>query len=280
MDLRERYEQRAADLSSNPSVPPASEVPGREDYGWIAFEGLQNTRDLGGLPAAEGKRVKRGLLLRSGALGFGTRTDLARLQSEYGLRVVVDLRNKSEVAEQPDPMDRLPGVRYLHADILMGRAAGISQDKASRKRFKRLRAVVGAGDLSDFFTILYPMMILGSSGIAGYRALFDELLAGDEGAVLWHCTIGRDRCGLGCLLVETALGVPADEIERDHLASNVYVPAEYRGRDGNGGASHAAFAAAIAAAEREYGGVMGYLRGALGITPGELADLRARYLEP
>ena len=36
----------------------------RPNYGRIDFEGLPNTRDLGGLPTADGRRVRRGHLLR------------------------------------------------------------------------------------------------------------------------------------------------------------------------------------------------------------------------
>ena len=49
---------------------------------------------------------------------------------------------------------------------------------------------------------------------------FDILLAQDEGAVLWHCTMGKDRCGTGAVLLETALGVPSELVLADYLYTN------------------------------------------------------------
>ena len=109
------------------------------DLCWIDFGHLPNTRDLGGLAAAEGSRVKPGLLLRSGALGFGSDADLRRLRDEYHLMLVVDLRNDEELIEIPDPMDAFPGARYVHADILARSATGITQEKATREKIARER---------------------------------------------------------------------------------------------------------------------------------------------
>lgn len=52
-----------------------------------------------------------------------------------------------------------------------------------------------------------------------YRALFDAILDGD-GAVLFHCSAGKDRTGFGAALILTALGVEWDVILRDYLSSN------------------------------------------------------------
>lgn len=35
--------------------------------------------------------------------------------------------------------------------------------------------------------------------------------------MLWHCTVGKDRAGIGAVLIEEALGVPRDEIFADYL---------------------------------------------------------------
>lgn len=275
MDARQTFEQRAAAVDPAYEVPQVSDVPGREGYGWIAFEGLQNTRDLGGLVGLDGRRVKSGLLLRSGALGFGTEGDLARLRDEYRVRLVVDLRGDRELEELPDPMDKLPGARYLHANIIDEQAIGIVQDEESRE-IARARAANEKVDFDSFMPILYEHMLLEQAGVRGYRALFQELLALEEGAALWHCFVGRDRCGLASALVESVLGVPEEVMEADYLATNVYAPAEYTA---TGPAMLRSFHGARDAAVREYGGFTGYVEKALGITPGEIRDLQERYLE-
>lgn len=275
MDAKREFECRAARVDPLYEIPGPSTVPGREGYGWIPFEGLQNTRDLGGLLGLDGRRIRSGLLLRSGALNFGTESDLERLCDEYGLNVVIDFRSEWELSESPEPLDQLPGVRYVHASIINERMMGITQDEYSRAQ-ARIRTEKQGGASSSFLALLYPHLVLDQSGIAGYRRFFQELLACEHGAILWHCSVGRDRCGIASALLETVLGVPEDEMERDYLATNVYAPAEFTA---DGAASLVSFHAAQDAVAREYGSFIGYVERALGITRGEMHDLQERYLE-
>lgn len=115
--MAERIEPVGAPVAYE--TPDAAAMPaGRRDYGRIPFDGLPNTRDLGGLTGADGRTVRRGSLLRSGALIFGTDDDIARLRDDYRVRLVVDLRNNEELAELPDPMEQLPDAAFVHASIL------------------------------------------------------------------------------------------------------------------------------------------------------------------
>lgn len=257
-------------------VPDGSVMPAaRRNFGRIAFEGLPNTRDLGGLTGAEGKTVRSGRLLRSGALIFGTDDDLARLRDEYRLRLVVDLRNNEELAELPDPMEQLPDAAFVHASIFEDSQVGITQERAAQIEAARKRAEE-TGDPVDFMAMLYPAMLMDEVGQAGYRAFFEALLGCEEGAALWHCHVGRDRCGMASVLVESALGVPMEQIEADYLATNLYAPAQLTA---DGAASLRSLGAVTSAVAREYGGYLGYIEGALGVPPSAIRDLRARMLE-
>ena len=276
MDAAE-FERRAALVDARYETPAASALSGREAYGWIDFTGLPNTRDLGGLIGADGRRVKPGLLLRSGALGFARGRDLDRLREEYDLQLVVDLRNADELSELPDPMDAFPGARFVHADILASEALGITQEQSAREEIERLRRELErVADPIESMVILYPHMLLDEQGRCGYREFFQAVLACEKGAALWHCYVGRDRCGLASALMETALGVDRAEIERDYLATNVYAPRELTEC---GAASLRSLRAALDAVEQAYGSVTGYITKALGITESDLAMLRSRYLE-
>ena len=246
----------------------------RTNYGRIDFEGLPNTRDLGGLPAADGRRVRRGRLLRSGTLYFATAADRRRLLEDYRLRAVVDLRGEDELAEYPDGMELMPAVRYVHADALKGTVAGISQNAEARAQLEAAR--MNDDDPARFMEMVYPHILLGESGIAAYRALVRCVLETTDGAVLWHCHFGRDRCGMGSMLVEVLLGVPTEAVEEDYLATNRFNPDP---ADERTDANLRFIRAAVAAVTREFGGVMGYAREALGVTDAEVAELRGRYLE-
>ena len=250
---------------------------GREGYGHIAFEKLPNTRDLGGMVGADGRRIKPGLLLRSGALGFASDADLIRLRDEFNLQLVVDLRNDDELIELPDPMDEFfPTARFVHADILQGSAEGISQEAEARVRRAQERARE-ANDPVVFMEMLYPHLLLDEAGIMGYQGFISALLACEEGAALWHCHVGRDRCGMASALVQAALGVSRADMENDYLATNLYAPTELTV---DGPASLRSFGAVMAEVERSYGSLLGYIVDELEFPMADIEELRERYLEP
>lgn len=253
---------------------PAEAPAGRPGYGRIDFERLPNTRDLGGMIGADGRRVKRGHLLRSGTLGFGTDADIARLRDEFDLRLVVDFRNLIELSELPDPMGELPCATFLHAEIFSERAAGVTQEQEKTEFEHRLEAMA-QGDPIEFMTLLYPHMLIDETGIEGYRSFVRAALDLEDGAALWHCYVGRDRCGMGSILIETMLGVRRDDILDDYLATNLYAPIELTL---DSPASRCYFEAVERALE-PCGGFMGYLTGTLGVTEDEIAAFRERHLE-
>lgn len=248
------------------------EPPIREDSGHIAFLGLPNTRDLGGLPAADGSRVRPRLLLRSGALAAGTTADLDRLRDEYDLRAVVDFRDDEELEERPDPMDAFPGATYLHVPVLKDVAVGISQGETARAIDL---AILMKGDPARLMEMLYEHLLVDRAGLVGYGAFLQTLLATREGAALWHCSMGRDRAGLASMLVETVLGVPEDVMEQDYLATN-----RFYGDDAADPfkASLRSFHAARASVEKAYGDFDTYFDQGLGFSAEKREALRERYL--
>ena len=71
---------------------------------------FSNLRDLGGLPLADGGRIKAGKLFRACRLKPKTRADKELLGS-LALDAVVDLRIPAEVKEKPDILP--DGVEYI-----------------------------------------------------------------------------------------------------------------------------------------------------------------------
>lgn len=256
-------------------LPDEPCADGRKDYGLIDFEKLPNARDLGGMVGLDGRRIKPGLLLRSGTLGMGSAADIARLREEYNLQLIIDLRNDDELCEIPDPLDDFPGTRYVQANILRDSAAGISQDAVARVLYAQQRARE-ANDPVLFMEMLYPHLLLDQAGIDGYQGFFYSLLACDEGTALWHCHVGRDRCGMASMLLEAVLGVSRKDMENDYLASNLYTPQELVVE---GPASLRSFNAALDAIEQSFGSVLGYVVDELEVTESDIEELRDRYLE-
>ena len=121
------------------------------------------------------------------------------------------------------------------------------------------------------------------------------LLAQTDGALLYHCTAGKDRVGVGTMLLLTALGVDWPVIVENYLITNERMAAstdclltavvDYDLSEAERevirtfARADAAFltAARDAVAER-YGSVDAFLTQALGVGAAERAALRARYL--
>ena len=269
-------------------------IPGFSEFGHIPFEGLRNTRDLGGLPAADGRRVKPALLLRSGALHKATESDLARLLADYHLEGVVDFRTEMERDKEPDPRERMEGVVFYDFPALSGETIGITHGASLAQDVKALEAV--SAQPHEAVRKMYPQILLGEAGRAAYRGLLDVLLESDGGAVLWHCTEGKDRAGLGAVVVERALGVSEADVRADYLATNLFarsraegvldalaakLPA-LRGIDADVDAFFYAYAdyydAAMGAVTDAFGTFDAYLTEALDFGPEKQAALREKYL--
>lgn len=58
----------------------------------LNMETLGNARELGGYVNQDGKKVKRGVLLRSAKPAGASTNDLARLKNEYHLKTIIDFR--------------------------------------------------------------------------------------------------------------------------------------------------------------------------------------------
>lgn len=272
-----------------------ADAEGLEDApdGRIELEGLPNTRDIGGIPAADGRYVKHARLLRSGALDGTTTRDLAVLADDYDLRTVVDLRTEEERREKPDPEDELMGVRFENAPVLNTSTLGVTREGGIKGALKMLRAV--QDNPAQIMMDIYERMVLDEASQRGFASFFDDVLATEEGSVLWHCTIGKDRAGLATMLMLHVLGASRDRIMKDYQATNRYVAsrtediakalATYHLADKLDASIHVInsadprfMQAALDAIEKEFGGLDAYVERAIGVTDEKRAALRERYL--
>ena len=129
-----------------------------------------------------------------------------------------------------------------------------------------------------------------------YGRFFDLLLTQEEGAILWHCSAGKDRVGVGTVLFLTALGVPEEDAAADYLMTNTYLAEDIRqmvqsitasrGSDEGAGEIAALFSVNEAYMESVFramketcGSTEGYLRQAIGLTEEKLERLKGLYLE-
>ena len=66
----------------------------------LDWEGCFNVRDLGGLPAADGRRTRPGAIIRADLLGRLTSKGRRQMLA-YGVRTIIDLRSPRDLAGAP-----------------------------------------------------------------------------------------------------------------------------------------------------------------------------------
>ena len=293
-----------------------------KDKRFIPMEGTLNTRDIGGYPAADGKQVVWGKIFRSANLAQISEHDVDVL-TQRNIKTVIDFRGPKEARDDPDHLPA--GAQYINSPV-MGDAKGDALDRA---RIESLLAKEnmppGMYDEQKVLAVgpYYRMLALVNNygtadhmqRIKGYKPLFQALLKMPEDqSILYHCTGGRDRTGVGTALFLRTLGVPDAKIKEDFVASNYYLQPD---RDNPDSTAYTKFKSAnlfiqppenkrfqalakdlgttpsqirnavvlkpelldklFAGIDRDYGSFDNFLQQEMGIGPQEVATLRAKY---
>lgn len=259
----------------------------------IELEALPNTRDLGGLKACGGRTVAPRRLIRSGELSPGTAADIKTLTCEYGLKTIVDLRSPLEREGRPDP--EIPGVSYVSLPVLDERTLGMTREDGDVTERQSLRDMLYSPgfDAAAYMTGTYRALITSERSLARYKRFFGVLLSHEEGALLWHCSAGKDRAGVAAAFILTALGVPREAVIEDYMSTNTFLrdDAPKKARELGitephilhklrtvFGVSEAYILAVFDYMERTCGSAEGFLQERLGIGQEERELLRRKYL--
>lgn len=268
-----------------PQAAPATAEAQAQPERLIGLEGVQNARDIGGYRTADGRTVKWGVIFRTASLEGLTLADMAVL-SGHNLQAVHDLRSVEERQSEPTEWTGDAAPRFVAHDYTMD-MAGFAQLFQGEVTEDRARAT---------FEAMYPEILKMQQ--PQHRALFADLLTG-EGAVLYHCTAGKDRTGVATALILSALGVPRETILQDYELSNRYYDPEYGQDDAHAGDDPmvAAFLslpedvravfmgvdadylqAVFDHIDQNYGSVEAYLDREIGVDAADIARLQDLYL--
>jgi protein-tyrosine phosphatase len=181
---------------------------------WIELENAVNVRDLGGLPAEGGNRIRAGQLVRSDNLQDLSPADVTRLVDEVGVTTVVDLRSTGEVtSEGPGPLKALSSVEHVHLSLLpeFGEMTDVAKDALALNRERALQR--DPQNVADAFYFGYledrPESVVGAL----------RTIATAPGAALVHCAAGKDRTGVVVAMALSVAGVPREEIVADYEAT-------------------------------------------------------------
>ncbi|MGZ4507345.1 MAG: tyrosine-protein phosphatase [Blastococcus sp.] len=192
---------------------------------WVRLDGTTNTRDLGGLPTADGGQTATGRILRSDNLQTLSGDDVRRLVHEIGLREVIDLRTSAEILlEGRGPLRAVDEVTHRHFSLIPERGhntdvfAVEEDDPMGELPSGWMESILprqaAEHDQAE------PPAVRSYLGYLGDRA--DNVIGAlravthGTGAAIVHCAAGKDRTGVVVALALSVTGVPHEEIVADY----------------------------------------------------------------
>ncbi len=180
-----------------------------------------NFRDLGGISTVDGRKIRPGMLYRSGAFCHLTESDTDFISNNLNLHYVLDYRDLSEIEKLPNQL--WSGANYIHApanplndDVTASLTSNLDQDVQALKQ----------NSPYDFMIKLYQLLPFNNPA---YQKLAWLLLHSDGKPLVQHCAVGKDRTGVGVALTLFALGVSEAVIMDDYLLTEKTL-ASYRAR--------------------------------------------------
>ncbi|MBL3530908.1 tyrosine-protein phosphatase [Companilactobacillus zhachilii] len=244
----------------------------------LNLEGAINLRELGGYPTKDGTTIKYNKLLRSGDISNLTGKSLAYLK-KYGLKYIVDFRSNDE---QRNWADTTSDFYKIYSDPVY----------PLKGNGDKLAGILNRNSY-NYLGMIYQSVVLDAHGQQAYKLFFDLLLHNDQPntALLFHCAAGKDRTGIGALLILKALGVDDETITKDYLLTNLMYESDHEidrilnDKSGNQSVNKMNMTAAdlesitsvFDAIEHYYGTFENYLDKALDIDADKLAKLKAIY---
>lgn len=235
----------------------------------LPIAGTYNVRDLGGYAAGEAQTGWR-RLLRAESLHRMDEAGQAALKAT-GLSTVIDLRHDEELARNPNPLRDEPGLEYINIPLF----AGLDTQKAS-------------GD-DKLYSLYCAALEECQPAIA---AVMNAIIDAGDGAVLFHCTAGKDRTGVIAALLLSLGGVAPDVVAEDYamtrpLLEPIIPELEAAAAEQGGdpavtaallGSNPATMLGFLDHLNATYGGAEAYLR-SIGLDQVAIERLRARILQ-
>lgn len=253
----------------------------------LSIKSICNLRDLGGYLGYQGRKIRTHRLLRSGNISKLTAED-SQFLLNYGLKKVIDLRSPAEYQKNPD--QKLPGI----AHYLISLSSEDNTKDNIKMEFEQYRHDQYAGLRRMCWR--YRNHILNKAAQNSLRQIIELVMETDEGAVLYHCSEGKDRTGLVTVIILYILGVDMEVIRQDYLYSN-YLLNDYRAvRDQKfkelgendkfrtnmrvlGSVANTFLDTSLIAIRENYGGLDNFITHQLGVSEQMKNDIREKYLE-
>jgi protein-tyrosine phosphatase len=263
---------------------------------------IVNARNLGGYYIPGGLRIKDCMLIRSAHLADATDQDLKYL-ADLNVTKVIDLRKEDEKFQRADKT--IQGAEYISLPIDASGKEG--QDKTEEE--KKIFLANKQFDIGQFILVaafnkkaqriadsMYYTLLLEPDCQEQYARLLRLIIETEQGAVLFHCTQGKDRTGIASAMLLAALGASRETIVADfdytnHIYADDVKKYVSKVRELGGGdkeiatvmsfigANNDNFNKALDMIDERYGSFENYLKGPIRLTDTDILTLRNRYLK-
>jgi protein-tyrosine phosphatase len=171
----------------------------------IKFEKTFNLRDLGGIPLTLNTETISHKLLRSDAL-----IELSEIEKdylfEYGVRVIIDVRNDRERETRPNVLK--DDLRFIYLEIPI-----LNKIKMEDKKDERPSAELNEKTLEDIYLDILD------NYQKDLTKVFQAFLKYKDTCILFHCSAGKDRTGIISALLLLLNGVSLYDVIADYEIS-------------------------------------------------------------
>lgn len=242
----------------------------------LPLQGAWNVRTFAGLQGRHGP-IPATAFVRTADLGRLTDADRDALAAA-GVKLDIDLRTADEEAQSPDLLAKDDRFDYQRISLMGTEKMDLQKMMTS---------------FPDSLGEAYVQW-LGHSQ-PQFKQVFQRIAAQQDGAVLFHCTAGKDRTGIIAGLLLDLAGVPKAEIVHNYAISAHYLegqpkdsamnaqimalikqnPEIGRKMAGMSGTAPDNMEQFLAALHSQYGSAEGYLK-SIGVSEQEIQQLKVR----
>ncbi len=174
------------------------------------YKSVRNIRDFRGIVTKDGKTIRSNKIIRSAHLGLLTEEDLEDLKTNHELKKVIDLRTNIEINEKQDKIG--DDVVLISDPVFKASTLGITHEMANDRK--------QVLEMMPHLSTLYIKMVTDDDSVEALKIAVQAIVNNREGSILWHCTEGKDRCGVVSALILSILGVDEHKIYEDYMYTN------------------------------------------------------------
>lgn len=209
---------------------------------FVTVEGVPNVRDIGGYacnppvavtsdaapdPKDETEApwsIRTGLLFRAAQPSQITAVGVKTLTETLAIRAIFDFRSASEIdlvaKRYPSALLEIPGTARFAVPVFQeGDYSPVSLAKKYGVTGEQSESNSAPDQVETFrpgFVKAYEAIARSAAQTGSFRAIMRHLLHHPAEAILFHCTVGKDRTGVFSALILRLCGVADEDIAADY----------------------------------------------------------------